>query len=108
MLAKNGGYTDKPSRAMDPAEPEAVPAEDQARISRQAAASWPHLTALHEATRASQPLDQRLSKCRAQAKHLGVDAHRELRLVKLAISSGRPREHVEQRIAALEGKLFGR
>lgn len=106
LLAKRGGYTDKPWRAMDPSEPEAVSKEEQERITLDAARNWPHLNALQRGARAADSLDTRLRKARAQAKHLRVDVHRELRLVRLAIASGRSYAHVERRIEALENRVW--
>lgn len=106
LLGKRGGYTEKPWKAMDPAEPEAVSSEDQARITAEAARDWPHLNALHTAVRESNTLDDRLRRARAEAKSLRLDVHKELRLVRLAIEGGRSRGHVEQRIAALENRVW--
>lgn len=106
LLAKTGGYTDRPSKAMDPSEPEAVAAEDQRRITEEAARSWPHLNALQRGERTAAPLDRRIARCKAQAKHLGVDVHGELRLVRLAVAGGRSQAHVERRIEVLEARLW--
>lgn len=108
LLGKTGGYTDKPSRALDTAEPEAVSRDYQRQLSREAAESWPQLDALHTAERSAKPLDRRVADCKQQAKHLGVDVHQELRLIKLTLRSGRPREHVERRVEALEHRLWPR
>jgi len=109
LLGRSGGYTDDPKRAVDPREePEAVDRETQRRISLDAARSWPHLTALHEGARAADSLDRRLARCRAQAKHLGVDIHQPLRLARLAIEGGRSYAHVERRIEAVETLLWPR
>jgi hypothetical protein len=108
LLGKTGGYTDKPSRALDPQEPEAVSREDQRRITADAARSWPHLSALHTAERSSLPLDRRIAQCKAQARHLGVDVHNELRLIKLTVSNGRSRAAVEHRVSVLERRLWPR
>jgi hypothetical protein len=106
LLGKTGGYTDNPVRALDRDEPEAVSRADQARITAEAVASWPHMNALHEGARTSQPLDRRLARCVAQAKHLRVDVHGELRLVRLALQGGRSRAHVERRLEVLEERLW--
>lgn len=106
LLGKTGGYTDKPSRAMSPDEPEAVSREEQAWISLAAARSWPHLNALQTAERESKPLSTRLASARAQAKSLRLDVHREIRLVRLAIESGRSYAHVERRVEALEARVW--
>lgn len=91
---------------MDPSEPEAVPKEDQQRITLEAARNWPHLDALQRGARASEGLDTRLRRATAQAKHLRVDVHKELRLVRLAIEGGRSHAHVERRIEVLESRLW--
>lgn len=106
LLGKTGGYTDNPARAMDLDEPEAVDAEAQRRITAEAVANWPGLNALQAGERQAAPLDRRIERCRAQAKHLRVDVHGELRLVRLAISGGRSRAHVERRVEALESRLW--
>lgn len=106
LLGKTGGYTDNPARAFDRDEPEAVSRSDQARITKEAALSWPHLSALQEGARASQPLDRRLAACKAQARNLRVDVHGELRLVRLALEGGRSRAHVERRLEVLEERLW--
>lgn len=107
LLAKGGGYTDNPARALDVREePEAVDREAQRRITAQAVAEWPHLNALQTGAREAVPLDRRIARCVAQAKHLRVDVHRELRLVRLAVGSGRPQAHVERRVEALESRLW--
>lgn len=106
LLAKTGGYTDKPSRAMSPDEPEAVSREEQARITLAAAQQWPHLNALHEATRAADPLSVRLARAKAQAKSLRLDVHKQVRLVRLAIEGGRSAAHVERRVEALEARVW--
>jgi hypothetical protein len=106
LLGKVSGYTDKPSRAMNPDEPEAVSREEQERQSLAAARSWPHLHALQRGARASLSLDQRIVRATAQAKSLRVDVHSELRLVRLAIGAGRSRAHVERRVEALEQRLW--
>lgn len=106
LLGKTGGYTDKPSRAMDVTEPEAVRPEDQARISEAAAQSWPHLNALHEGVRAERPFGERIARCKAQARHIGVDVHGELRLLRLTLNSGRSRASIERRLEVLEGRLW--
>jgi hypothetical protein len=109
LLGRSGGYTSDPARAVDPREePEAVDRATQQRITLEAAESWPHLTALHEGSRASATLDRRLARCKAQAKHLGVDVHQPLRLARLALEGGRSYAHVERRIEALEGILWPR
>jgi hypothetical protein len=107
LLGRAGGYTDNPARALRE-EPEAVDRETQRRITLDAARSWPHLTALHEGVRAVDSLDRRLARCKAQAKHLGVDVHQPLRLARLAIEGGRSHAHVERRIEALETILWPR
>lgn len=106
LLGKTGGYTDRPSRAMDRDEPEAVDRATQKHITAEAAKSWPQMNALQHGTRAAAPLDRRVERCRSQARHLGVDVHGELRLVRLAIAGGRPLEHVERRIEVLEQRLW--
>jgi hypothetical protein len=106
LLGKRGGYTDDPAKAMDRAEPEAVSREDQRRITAAAARDWPHLNVLHTAVREADTLDNRLRRARAEAKSQRLDVHRELRLVRLAIEGGRSRGHVEQRIAALENRVW--
>lgn len=106
LLGKTGGYTDKPSRAMDPAEPEAVRPDEQDRISAAAVADWPHLDALHTGARTAQPLAVRVARCKAQARHVGVDVHGELRLIRLGIQGGRSRAHVERRLTVLEERLW--
>ena len=109
LLGRSGGYTSDPAKAVDPRqEPEAVDRETQRRISLDAARSWPHLTALHTGVRAADSLDRRLARCRAQAKHLGVDVHQPLRLARLAIEGGRSHAHVERRIEAIETLLWPR
>lgn len=109
LLGRAGGYTDNPARAVDPRqEPEAVDRATQERITMDAVRSWPHLTALHEGDRASEPFDRRIARCKAQAKHVGVDIHQPLRLARLAISNGRSHAHVERRIEALETLLWPR
>lgn len=106
LLGKTGGYTDKPSRAMSQEEPEAVSREEQARLTLQAARSWPHLNALQTGLRASAPLGERLRRATAQAKSLRLDVHKELRLAKLAIEGGRSHAHVERRIEVLEQRVW--
>jgi hypothetical protein len=109
LLGRSGGYTDDPARAVDPRdEPEAVDRETQARITLAAAESWPQLTALHEGVRAEASLDQRIARCKRQAKHIGVDVHQPLRLARLAIEGGRSYAHVERRIEAVETLLWPR
>lgn len=105
-MAKTGGYTDNPARAMDADEPEAVSAEDQRRISAEAKQLWPHLNALQAGTRAAAPLHKRIERAAAQAKHLRVDVHNELRLVRLALQGGRSHAHVERRVEVLEQRLW--
>ncbi len=105
LLGKTGGYTATPGRALRE-EPEAVSRADQARITADAARSWPHLNALQAAERATAPLDRRIARIKAQAKHLRVDVHGELRLVRLAVEGGRSRAHVERRVEAVEAKLW--
>ncbi len=105
LLGRTGGYTDEPERALRE-EPEAVDRETQRRITAAAAESWPHLSALHEATRRIDPLSTRLARAQAQAKHLRVDVHNELRLVRLAIESGRSYAHVERRLSVVEERLW--
>lgn len=106
LLGKTGGYTDKPSHALDRDEPEAVSRADQARITAEAAASWPHLNALHAGQRTAQPLDRRIARCKAQARHIGVDVRQELRLIGLTLGSGRSRATVERRVEVLEQRLW--
>jgi hypothetical protein len=106
LLGKTSGYTERTDRAMDPVEPEAVDAETQRRISEDAARSWPGLRALQTGERASRPLHRRMENARAQARLSGVDVHPQLRLVKLAIENGRPIEHVERRMSAVEARLW--
>jgi hypothetical protein len=106
LLGKTGGYTDKPSHALDRDEPEAVSRQEQARITAEAVASWPHLHALHEGERSALPLDRRIAQCKAQARNLGVDVHSELRLIRLTMSSGRSRATVEHRVQVLEQRLW--
>jgi hypothetical protein len=109
LLGRSGGYTSDPARAVDPrTEPEAVDRETQDRISLDAARSWPHLAALHEGVRATRTLDQRLASAKAQAKHLRVDVHAELRLVRLALEGGRSYAHVERRLEVVESRLWPR
>jgi hypothetical protein len=91
---------------MDVREPEAVDAAAQERITRAAIEGWPHLDALQGAVRAARPISVRLDRIRAQARHLGVDVHPELRLVKLAIENGRSEAHIERRVAVVEAKLW--
>jgi hypothetical protein len=107
LLGRTGSYTDDPARAL-PDEPEAVDRASQARITLDAARSWPHLTALHEGVRAADSFDRRLRRCVAQAKHLGVDVHQPLRLARLAIEGGRSRAAVERRIEVIEARLWPR
>lgn len=106
LLGKTGGYTDKPSRAMDPAEPEAVAPSDLAKITAASAASWPHLNALQVGARAAAPISTRIERCRQQARHLGVDVHGELRLIRLTIANGRSAASVERRVEVLENRLW--
>jgi len=109
LLGRSGGYTSDPARAVDPREePEAVDRETQRRITLEAARSWPHLSALQQGARAADSLDRRLARCKAQAKHLGVDIHQPLRLVRLAIEGGRSTAHVERRLEAVETLLWPR
>lgn len=105
LLGRTGSYTDDPARALRE-EPEAVDRETQRRITLEAARSWPHLSALHEADRRSGSLSTRLARAQAQAKHLRVDVHSELRLVRLAIESGRSYAHVERRLSVVEERLW--
>lgn len=107
LLGRTGSYTDDPARAMRD-EPEAVDRETQRRITLAAAQSWPHLSALHEADRRSDSLSRRVARCKAQARHLRVDVHSELRLVRLAIESGRSYAHVERRLSVVEERLWPR
>lgn len=106
LLGKTGGYTDRPSRAMNPDEPEAVSRDEQARITLAAAKAWPHLDVLQRGARASAPLSVRLARATAQAKSLRLDVHKELRLARLAIEGGRSYAHVERRVEVLEQRVW--
>lgn len=106
LLGKTGGYTDKSYRAMDATEPEAVDAETQARISKEAKQSQSQREVLHVAERTVQPLDKRIALAKAQAKFLGLNVHQHVRLCRLAIEGGRSREAVERRVEALERAVW--
>jgi hypothetical protein len=106
LLGKTGGYTTRRDRAMDPVEPEAVDAETQERITEAAARSWPGLRALQQGERSDRPLARRIQAAQQQARSSGVDVHPQLRLVRLAMEHGRPIEHIERRMEAVEARLW--
>jgi len=64
------------------------------------------MNALQAGARGAQPLNVRLARCKAQAKHLRVDVHQPLRLARLALENGRSYAHVERRIEAVEALLW--
>lgn len=109
LLGKTGGYTDQFAHALrsgNMLEPEAIPAAYAAVLADRAAVDRSHQRLTTRADLAKSPAAVRLARCKAQAKATRTDAHRELRLVRLAITNGRSVEHVASRLAALERKLW--
>jgi len=51
-------------------------------------------------------LDHRIRTAIATARHLRVDIHRELRLVRLAIQGGRSEAAISRRVDVIERKLW--
>lgn len=106
LLAKTNGYTDRIERAMDRDEPEAVDPDSLAEITARSAATWPGIRALQSGERSARPLARRIQDVKAQARATGIDVHPQMRLVRLAMESGRPIEHVERRLRAVENRLW--
>ena len=93
---------------MDPDEPEAIDPAALSEMVAKSAASWPGLRALQRGERSQKPLARRIADVKAQARATGVDVHPQMRLVKLAMENGRPIEHVERRLEAVENRLWPR
>ncbi|HWK25369.1 MAG TPA: hypothetical protein VNS09_02345 [Solirubrobacter sp.] len=109
LLGRTGSYTDRFAYALRSGavlEPEAVDAATQARLSDRAATDRSNQRTLTRADLAKSPPAVRLARCKAQAKATKVDAHRELRMVRLAIDGGRSAEHIARRLACLERRLW--
>jgi len=109
LLDKTGAYTSQFAHALrsgNVLEPEAVDHATQERLSDRAAVDRSNQRLTTRADLAKSPAAVRLARCKAQAKATRTDVHRELRLVKLAITNGRKPEHVARRLACLEAKLW--
>lgn len=76
------------------------------QLARRAEDLRPQMARLRQALRAAKPLDVRIREARAHARHMGVDIHQPLRLIRLAFEGGRSRAAIERRVQALEDLLW--
>lgn len=109
LLRRTGGYTDQLHHALRDGwdiEPEAISADYATMLADRAALDRSNQRITTRADLAQAPAAVRLARAKAQAKATRVDAHRELRLIRLAITNGRSVEHVSKRLAVLERKLW--
>jgi hypothetical protein len=103
------GYTTRVEAALRSGwelEPEAISAEYERTLAARAARDRSTARLLRRAYLAAAPLDVRLRRIQAQARALKVDVHAQLRLARLAVEGGRPRAHIERRLATLEARLW--
>jgi hypothetical protein len=109
LLARGTGYTDRPGRALRSGphvEPEAVPADVQAAYSRAAHRDQAQQRTVQRVRRADDPIARRIAFAQAQARHVGVDVHNAMRLLKLTVAAGRSEAAVLRRVEALERLVF--
>jgi hypothetical protein len=109
LLGKTGGTTTDPARALRDGhrvEPEAVPADYQEQLTRAAHRDQQQARVARRIDRSQQDLARRITFAQQQAKHIGVDVHNAMRLLKLSIAAGRSEAAVLRRVEALERLVF--
>src|SRR4051794_25734961 len=106
-MNRNGsGYTSEPRHALrvdGQVEPEAVPADYQQHLSATAhrnAAQQREINRTEQA--ATNGWARRIQLAKAQARHAGIDVHRELTLIKHVMRANRSDRAIDARISALE------
>jgi hypothetical protein len=108
-LSRGGGLTTFRARALRDGfaiEPEAVNRATLERLAERAASNRAAARALTRTDLAAASVSVRLARCQAQARATKVDAHTQLRLVRLAIENRRSASHIAGRLAALERRLW--